>query len=190
MATPLSGAAQAALQAALEREHGGIKLHVSTVTALVSYFVVRGEALTELPLNFPLRGTDEFERRWLAKLRAATVADEGDPIDFLLSHWAAPPPSQDPRFSGNLGLRQRFWVSPVHRRRAFLTSGPPQPSAPPPNFPEISSSDPPKKRGAVSVSRHNAKHSKRTTFGRFVSASHQPVEGSAGSTDDQQVCPR
>ena len=42
MTTPLSGAAQAALKAALEREHGGIKLHVSTVAALATYFAGRG----------------------------------------------------------------------------------------------------------------------------------------------------
>ena len=84
MAATLSGAASAALKSALGREHGGLKLHPTVVDALVTYFAGRGEALTELPLEYPSRGTEDFERRWLAKLRAATVADEGDQVDFLL----------------------------------------------------------------------------------------------------------
>ena len=83
-ATPLGAAAEAALKSALQREHGGIKLNAALVTPLVTYFAGRGEAVTELPLDYPLRGTEDFERRWLAKLRAAGVADEGDQVDFLL----------------------------------------------------------------------------------------------------------
>ena len=83
-ATPLGAAAEAALKSALQREHGGIKLNAALVTPLVAYFAGRGEAVTELPLDYPLRGTEDFERRWLAKLRAAGVADEGDQVDFIL----------------------------------------------------------------------------------------------------------
>ena len=83
MATPLTAAATAALKSALSRDHGGAKLHVTVVDALVAYFAGRGEALTDLPLDYPLRGHEDYERRWLAKLRSATVMDEGDQIDFL-----------------------------------------------------------------------------------------------------------
>ena len=74
-ATPLAAAAEAALKSALGREFGGLRLHINVVTQLVAYFAARGEAVTELPLDYPLRGTDDWERRWLAKLRAAGVAD-------------------------------------------------------------------------------------------------------------------
>ena len=93
MATPLTAAATAALKSALSREHGGAKLHVTVVDALVAYFAGRGEALTDLPLDYPLRGHEDYERRWLAKLRSATVMDEGDQIDFLLWTKARSAPS-------------------------------------------------------------------------------------------------
>ena len=56
-ATPLAAAAKAALKSALEREHGGLKLHVSVVTPLVDYFAARGEAVTELPCRLGLSVT-------------------------------------------------------------------------------------------------------------------------------------
>ena len=84
MTTALGAAATAALESVLKREHGGMKLHGDCVAALVAYFAGRGEAVTDLPLDYPLRGSEDFERRWLAKLRAAKVADEGDQVDFLL----------------------------------------------------------------------------------------------------------
>ena len=84
MATALSDAGKAALKSALEREFGGLRLHVTVVSALVTYFAGRGEALVDLPLDYPLRASDDFERRWLAKLRSAGVADEGDQVDFML----------------------------------------------------------------------------------------------------------
>ena len=64
MVTVLSSAATAALKSALQREHGGLTLHVLTVEALVTYFAGRGEALTDLPLEYPSRGSEDFERRW------------------------------------------------------------------------------------------------------------------------------
>ena len=64
-------------------------MNVALVTPLIAYFAGRGEAVTELPLAYPLRGTEYFERRWLAKLRAAGVTDEGDQVDFLL--WTVAP---------------------------------------------------------------------------------------------------
>jgi len=92
-ATPLGAAATAAVTSALQREHGGIRLNIALVTPLVAYFSGRGEAVTELPLDYPLRGTEDFERRWLAKLRAAGVTDEGDQVDFLLWTKARAAPS-------------------------------------------------------------------------------------------------
>ena len=44
-------------------------------------------------MDYPLRGQDDFERRWLAKLRSASVLDEGDQVDFLLWTKARSAPS-------------------------------------------------------------------------------------------------
>ena len=51
MSTALGAAATAALESALKREHGGMKLHADSVAALVAYFAGRGEAVTDLPLD-------------------------------------------------------------------------------------------------------------------------------------------
>ena len=94
MAAPLADAAKAALKSALERVYDGAKLHPTVVAALVAYFAGRGEALTDLSFDYPQRGSvDDFERRWLAKLRSATITDEGDQVDFILWTKARTAPS-------------------------------------------------------------------------------------------------
>ena len=111
MATPLSSAAAAALKSALGREHGGLKLHSSVVDALVTYFSGRGEALTELPLDYPVRGSEDFERRWMAKLRSASIMDEGDQVDFVLWTKARSVPGGPGAASAATGLAKMALVA-------------------------------------------------------------------------------
>ena len=94
MAAPLGDAVKAALKSALERVYDGARLQPNVVAALVAYFAGRGEALTDLSFDYLSRGSvEDFERRWLAKLRAATIADEGDQVDFILWTKARSAPS-------------------------------------------------------------------------------------------------
>ena len=51
-----------------------------------------------------MRSTDDFERRWLAKLRAAEVKDEGDQVDFILWTKARSAPGAASGISSATGL--------------------------------------------------------------------------------------
>ena len=77
-------AEEAAIRGALGRTHGVYKLARPLVDALVTYYIGRGESLTDIPLDIPSGGTVAHERRWRARLTAASVTDAGDAEDFLL----------------------------------------------------------------------------------------------------------
>ena len=77
-------AEEAAIRGALGRTHGVYKLARPLVDALVTYYLGRGESLTDIPLDVPSGGTVAHERRWRARLLAAAVTDAGDSEDFLL----------------------------------------------------------------------------------------------------------
>ena len=91
---PQDAAREAAIKCEFGKVYDGRRLRDPLQQLLVAYFAGRGEAVTELPLDYPLRGHEDFERRWLAKLRAALVADEGDQVDFLLWTKARSAPSR------------------------------------------------------------------------------------------------
>ena len=78
---PLGDAAKAALEAELGRTYRGRRLHVTLhATKLVDFFVARGEALTDLPLDVETHDTTAWRELWLALCKDAGIAGASDQL--------------------------------------------------------------------------------------------------------------
>ena len=78
---PLGDAAKAALEAELGRTYRGRRLNVTLhATKLVDFFVARGEALTDLPLDVETHDTTTWRELWLALCTDAGIAGASDQL--------------------------------------------------------------------------------------------------------------